>query len=218
MKVPILRILCAPVKICQIPNVISQTACQIFFKFYITLQCHEIQFLCTFLAQTLVKSSPLKCNFLRLSSSRVKIHQIPYVNFEATSQFPFRFFIILQYHYLQIFCKLQLMHFLFGQKDPMKIPILTLSSVLFKICQIPHVIFQTTSQLFFKFSMTLHCHEIQLLCTFLAQTSVKSSPLKCIFLRLSSSRVKIHQIPYVNFEATSQFLFRFFIILQCHYL
>ena len=108
--------------------------------------------------------------------------------------------------------------FFFGQRDPMKIPILTLSSVLFRICQIPHVIFQTTCQLFFKFSMTLHCHEIQLLCTFLAQTSVKSSPLKCIFLRLSSSRVKIHQIPYVNFEATSQFLFRFFIIPQCHYL
>ena len=39
--------------------------------------------------------------------------------------------------------------------------------------------------------------------------------LKC---KLLSSRVKIRQIPYVNFETTSQFLFRFFIILQCHYL
>ena len=44
----------------------------------------------------------------------------------------------------------------------MKIPILTLSSVLMKICQIPHVIFQTTSQFFFKFCMTLQCHEIYL--------------------------------------------------------
>ena len=35
---------------------------------------------------------------------------------------------------------------------------------------------------------------------------------------LSSSWVKIHQIPYVNLETASQFLFRFFIILQCHYL
>ena len=42
----------------------------------------------------------------------------------------------------------------------MKIPILILSSVLMKICQIPHVIFQTTSQFFFKFCMTLQCHEI----------------------------------------------------------
>ena len=57
--------------------------------------------------------------------------------------------------------------------------------------------------------------------TLLAQTLynlVKSSPWKCKFLRLLSSGVKIHQIPYVNFEMTSQFLFRFFIILQCHYL
>ena len=33
----------------------------------------------------------------------------------------------------------------------MKVPILTLSNVLMSICQIPHVIFQTISQLFFKF-------------------------------------------------------------------
>ena len=41
---------------------------------------------------------------------------------------------------------------------------------------------------------------------------VKSSPLKCKFLGLSSARVKILQIPYVNFQTASQFLFRFFII------
>ena len=45
---------------------------------------------------------------------------------------------------------------------------------------------------------------------------VKSSPLKSKFLKLSSSPDKIGQISFVNFEA-SQFLFRFFIILQCHY-
>ena len=63
------------------------------------------------------------------------------------------------------------------------------------------------------------CHEIKLICTILAQTLytlVKSSPLKCKFLRLSSTRDKIRQIPYVNFETSSQFLFRFFITLQCH--
>ena len=37
--------------------------------------------------------------------------------------------------------------FNFGLKDPIKIPILRLSSALVKICHIPHVIFQTTSQL-----------------------------------------------------------------------
>ena len=35
--------------------------------------------------------------------------------------------------------------FYFGQKDPIKVPILTLSSALVKICKIPHVIFQATS-------------------------------------------------------------------------
>ena len=46
----------------------------------------------------------------------------------------------------------------FGLKDPIKIPILRLSIALVKICHIP-VIFQTTSQFFFKFCITLQCHE-----------------------------------------------------------
>ena len=51
-----------------------------------------------------------------------------------------------------------------------------------KIHQIPHVIFETTSQFFFKLCATVQCHERQLLCTFLAATLydlVKSSPSKC---------------------------------------
>ena len=109
-------------KICQIGHVIFQTTSQLYFKFSITLllSCHEIYLFCTFLAQTLytlVKSSPLKCNLLRLSSSRVKIRRILYVNSETTSQFLFRFFIMLQCHYLQFLCKLQLMHFLLWSKD-----------------------------------------------------------------------------------------------------
>ena len=40
---------------------------------------------------------------------------------------------------------------------------------------------------------------------------------KCKFLRLLSAQVKIRQIPYVHFETTGQFLFRFFIILQWYY-
>ena len=72
----------------------------------------------------------------------------------------------------------KLIHFL------IKIPILTLSSALVKICQISHVIFQTTSQFFFKFCITLQCHERWLLYTVLAQTYtlVTRSPLKPKFL------------------------------------
>ena len=45
---------------------------------------------------------------------------------------------------------------------------------------------------------------------------VKSSPLKCKFLRFSSAQVTIRQILHVNSELRSQFLFKFFIILHCH--
>ena len=45
--------------------------------------------------------------------------------------------------------------FYFGQNDPIKVPISTLSNVLVKICQNFHVILQTTSQFFFKFCTTL---------------------------------------------------------------
>ena len=54
---------------------------------------------------------------------------------------------------------------------------------------------------------------------FLAQTLctlVKSSPLKCKFFRFSTVHVKIRQIPHVNFELTSRFLFKFCIILHYH--
>ena len=42
--------------------------------------------------------------------------------------------------------------------------------MLWKIHQILHVIFETTSQFFFKLSITLQCHERWLFCTFLAET------------------------------------------------
>ena len=55
---------------------------------------------------------------------------------------------------------------------------------------------------------------------FLAQTIytlLKRSPLNWKPLRLlSAHQVKICQIPYVNFETASQFLYKFCIPLQCH--
>ena len=59
-----------------------------------------------FLAQTLctlVKSSPLKCKFFRFLSVRVKIRQIPHINFELKSQFLFKFYIILIIFMIQNF-------------------------------------------------------------------------------------------------------------------
>ena len=54
---------------------------------------------------------------------------------------------------------------------------------------------------------------------FLAQAlyaMVKSVLLKCKVLGFLSAWVKICQIPHVNFELASQFLFRFCIILHCN--
>ena len=54
---------------------------------------------------------------------------------------------------------------------------------------------------------------------FLAQaiyTLLKRSTPKWTFLGISSARVKIRQISHVNFEMTSQFLFKYCIILHCH--
>ena len=114
----------------------------------------------------------------------------------------------------------KLIHFLLGIKVPHKSPNFEsqLSSALVKICQIPHVIFQTTSQFFFEFCITLWCHERKLLCTFLNQTLHTfhaRNQSKCKFLRLLSARIKIYQIP-VSFETTNQFFFKLCISLQCH--
>ena len=100
--------------------------------------------------------------------------------------------------------------FYFGLKDPIKIPISRFLSALVKICYIPHVIFQTTSQFFFKFCITLQYHERQLLCTFLGQTLntlLKRSKWKRTFWRLVSALVKFSQI-LVIFETTDQFFFQ----------
>ena len=112
-----------------------------------------------FLAQaiyTLLKRSTLKSKFLRLSIARVKIHQISRVNFEMTSHFLFHS--LLSWHITSLWILSSYFSY-FGLKDPISIPILRLSIALVKISYIPHVIFQTTSQFFFKFCITLQCHE-----------------------------------------------------------
>ena len=52
---------------------------------------------------------------------------------------------------------------------PLKGRFLRLPNAQVKICQIPHVNFETTSRFLSKFCVTLQCHESKLLCTFLAQ-------------------------------------------------
>ena len=115
----------------------------------------------------------------------------------------------------------KLIHFLVWINGPHKSPNFETFSALVKICQIPHVIFGSTSQFSFKFciNLDLQYHQTCVLCTFLAQTLytlVKSNPLECKYLRFSNAWVKICQIAHVNFELTSQFLFNFRIICHCN--
>ena len=69
---------------------------------------------------TFIKSSLLKCNLLGFLSTWVKICQIPYVNFELTSQFLFKFFIIVQCLDTKLPCEL---------KDTIKVPIFRISNM-----------------------------------------------------------------------------------------
>ena len=177
-----------------------------------------------FLAQTLYnlfKSIPLKCKFLRFSSAQVKIHQIPHVNFKLTSQFLFKFCIILHCHDTKLPRKFQVHTFSsLDKRIPSKSQCLD-----FRKCS--GDILLNSSCCFWKhksvFLQMLHHYSvasnINVLYFFLAQTIytlVKRSPLKCKFLKFPSHRIKICQIPHVNFELTSQFLFKFCIILPCH--
>ena len=88
-----MRLSSAWVKIHQIPQFWNDKS--IPSQFCISLQFHEILFICFFLAQTiytLLNRSLLKWKFLRLSSARVKFCQIPSANFETTCRFLSNFF------------------------------------------------------------------------------------------------------------------------------
>ena len=107
---------------------------------------------------TLVKSSSLKCIFFRFPSTRVKIRQIPHVNFELTSQFFFKFWIILHCHDNNLPINFKLTYFLLWIKGSHQSPnFYTFQHALVKICWIPHVIFE--SQFSFKFCINVQCHQ-----------------------------------------------------------
>ena len=164
---------------------------------------------------TLVKSSLLKCKFLGFSSARVKLCQIPHVNFELTSWFLFKFCIIFPCLDTKLPCEFKAHKlFYFGWKDPIKVSIFRLSNMLrWKFAK-----FLMESEFSFKCCISIQCHQIKLLYTFLSSNiiySVQKEPIKGQFMRFSMARVKIRQMSHVSFELTSQFLFPFDIISCC---
>ena len=74
-QVQIFRLSAARVKVHQNPHVIFQTKSQFFFKVWISFQCHDRSFFCTFSAETFYaidKSSTSKCKFSDLPLLRLK--------------------------------------------------------------------------------------------------------------------------------------------------
>ena len=71
-----------------------------------------------------------------------------------------------------------------------------------KIHHILHVIFETTSQFFFKLCITLQCHGRKVFCTFLAETLFEKESTTVQNFRLSTAQVKFHQncLKYIKFQ------------------
>ena len=104
------------------------------------------------------QKEPIKVQFFRLLSALMKVHPIPHAIFETIRS---GFIQIL--HHCSVwwkitppcFCSPNLIYF--GQKEPIEKEIFLSGWV--KIHHIPHVIFETTSEFFFKLCITLQCHE-----------------------------------------------------------
>ena len=99
--------------------------------------------------------------------------------------------------------------------DPIKVPILKLSNVLVKICQISHVIFQT-SQFFFQFCITIQCHERQLPCTFLNETLNTLHNRNKWVLESHKQILGSNFSKFLSLLKQHQFFFKFCINLQGH--
>ena len=68
----------------------------------------------------------------------------------------------------------------------------------------------------FKFCITVQCHASSVFFSSQTFTLWTKKAHQSEIFRLWCGWVKIHQIPYVMFETTSQFFFKLFITLQCH--
>ena len=114
------------------------------------------------------------------------------------------FFILMRHNSLVNF---KLIHFLFWIKGPNKSPkFYTFECALVKICQILHVILESTKvQVSFPshFASIFNAIKHNSSILFLAQTLytlAESSSIKFKFLRFLNAHFKICQIPHINFE------------------
>ena len=95
----------------------------------------------------------------KFSAARMKINQIPYVIFQAMSQFSFKFSITFQCYDTRFLCNFLAELLQFGKKEPIKVQILRLLCALMNAHAIPHASFETQDQGLFKICITFQCHE-----------------------------------------------------------
>ena len=117
------------------------------------------------------QKEPINIQFVRLLSALMKVHPISHAVFETT-----RSGFIKTLHHCSMSWKINPLYFFgsnliyFGQKESIKVKFFRLLRGRVKFEQIPHVIFESTSQFFFKLCITLQCHERWLSYAFLAET------------------------------------------------
>ena len=80
----------------------------------------------------------------------MKMNQIPFVIFQATSQFSFKFCITFQCHGTKFLWRFLAELLRFGQKEPTKVQILRLLCALMKVHPITHASFETTKSRFIQ--------------------------------------------------------------------
>ena len=147
----IFRLSTARVKVHQFSHVIFQTKSQFFFKVWIFFQCHERQFFCTFLAQTLYaieKSSTSKCKLSDLPLLTLKFTKFLMSFLDPRVSFSSNFaslFLVMRHNYSVLF---HLNLYMLGQKDPIKVEVFRLSTARMKINQ-------AINPFSFKFCITL---------------------------------------------------------------
>ena len=121
-----------PIYICQILDVIFESASHFSFKFCINLPCHQTRLLCTFLVQTLytLVKGAIRRNFFRFWVVESKLVNSS-CQFWNNKSIPFQIlhYFSLSWHitHLQI---LRSYLFYFERKGPITVPIFTLSSAL----------------------------------------------------------------------------------------
>ena len=120
-----------------------------------------------------------------------------------TSQFLFKFciFFIVTKHNSSV--NFKVLPFLFWTKGSHQSPNFDTSKCSGEMLPYSSCHFSNHKSVFFCLAQTIY-------------TLVTRSQLKHKFFRLLSAQVKIYEVPHVNFKTTSQFLFKFCVILHCH--